>query len=73
MTNLAKEILNDGQTIRPIWNYIHDTFNEIKGKKTGDEDFSFNDRIEFYEHCKEVLDMMIKSVSEVKETSPNEY
>jgi len=54
----AKYIIEDGQAIRPIVNYINNVYDEIKNKKLFDGTI-FKDRIEFLEHVKNAIDTSI--------------
>jgi len=68
ITELAEDALDDGQSIRPFWNYLSKTFDGIKGKEFEFEQITFNEPEVFYEHLIDVLKMMIESIRNEKNT-----
>lgn len=68
MNELAIEALEDGQDIRPFWNYLYNTFEGIQGKRFTFNDTVFNDQEVFYKHLIDVLKMMIESIHNDKTT-----
>ena len=62
MTELAREGIEDGQSIRFLWNYLHQTYEGIKGCSFDYGNVKFNTEIEFFEHVKEVCEELIYSI-----------
>ena len=72
MNELAKVIIEDGQPLRAIHNYLSDTFDEVKHKELFDR--TFTDRIEFIKFIQDaVCPVMIESISQWKLDDPDEY
>ncbi len=61
-TELAKTIIEDGQSIRSVWNYLSLTFDDIENLQL--DDCKFTDRQDFYQHIKNTVDMMINADNE---------
>ena len=72
MNELAKTILDDGQTLRAIDTYLNETFNDLKHKGLGDEQ-PFTDRIDFFKYVKSVLDFSITILEDDKLSEPESY
>jgi len=73
MNELAKRVLEDGQDIRPFYNYLSETYDEIKNKDLFPEG-GFTDRIGFYKHLRDVvLPSMISGAEAWKEDDIKEY
>ena len=67
MTELAEDILNDGQLFRPICNYLLEVYKDLEGKTTlFPEEITFTDDIQFYEYLKGAIDSVIQYSKEVK-------
>ena len=63
MTELAKYIIEDGQPLRAVQNYLSSTFDGIKDKELFDR--TFTDRTEFIKFIKDaVCPMLIEALSE---------
>jgi hypothetical protein len=72
MTELANTIIEDGQPLRAIHNYLSETFDGIKQQELFDR--TFTDRIEFIKFIQEVVcPVMITSIGEWKLHEPEEY
>ena len=56
-TEMAENIIDDGQSIRSIWNYLNATFEDIKDVELFDA--TFKTREEFYGFVKNVCEMML--------------
>ena len=73
MTELAKDMIEDGQPFRSIFEYLNSTYDDIKGK----EFFAgqvFNDRIEFMEYIQKcVCTGLIHSLNEWKLDNEEDY
>ncbi len=68
---LAQLIIDDGQPIRAIHNYLMDTFDGIKHQELFDREFV--DRIRFVEFVKAVCPLIISSLEEWKKDDPEQY
>jgi hypothetical protein len=73
MNELAKTILQDGQPLRAIQNYLQDTFDGIKNKYISNEEDSFTDRIEFLAFVKAVSEFSIKTTQDWKDDDKEGY
>lgn len=72
MTELSKIIIEDGQPLRAIHNYLLETFDGVKQKELFDR--TFTDKIEFIRFIQDgVCPMMIEVLEEIKLDSPKEY
>jgi hypothetical protein len=71
MNELAKAIIEDGQSVRAVHNYLSETFDGIKQKEIFDN--KFTDRIEFAKFVQGVCSVMIESFEAWKESEPEEY
>ena len=58
-TEMANYIIDDGQSIRGVFNYLSQTFDGIKDVELFDG--KFKTREEFYGFVKEVCDMMLEA------------
>lgn len=72
MNELAKTILEDGQTLRAIDTYLNETFNDLKNNELGDE-HPFTDRIDFFKYVKSTLDFSITILEDDKLSEPESY
>ena len=71
-TQLANEIIEGGQPLREIHNYLSETYDGIKHIELFDR--TFTDRIEFIKFIQKVVcPMMIESLEEWKLDQPEEY
>jgi hypothetical protein len=72
MTELAETIIEDGQALRAIHNYLSKTFDGVKQQEL--YDITFTDRIEFIQFIQDVVcPVMISSISEWKLDEEEEY
>jgi len=68
ITEMASYAIEDGQSMRFIWNYLVETYQGIKDEKFDYGDFKFNSLIEFLEYVKLTCDEIILSIKdEMKE------
>lgn len=73
MTELAQIIIEDGQPLRAIYNYLMDTFDGIKNKELFAVE-PFKDRIDFARYVGEVVcPVIVSSLSEWKLDEPEAY
>jgi hypothetical protein len=71
-TQLANEIIEGGQPLREIQNYLSETYDDIKQVELFDR--TFTDRIQFIKFIQEVVcPSMIKSLEEWKLDQLKEY
>jgi len=71
-TQLANQIIDDGQPLRAIHNYLSETYDDVKHVELFDR--TFTDRINFIKFIQEVVcPMMIESLEEWKLDEPEEY
>jgi len=70
---LAKLVIEDGQSIRPFHNYLNQTYDQIKGHTLSFEGVTFDDRIEYLKHLQEVVITMIKIAEDFKKENLEEY
>ena len=73
MNALAKQVIEDGQDLRPFNNYISECYDDLKGKELNIESITFNDRITFYKHIKSVIEWMIQHEEDFKKDKLEEY
>jgi hypothetical protein len=71
MNELAKAIIEDGQSVRAVQNYLSETFDGVKQKEIFDN--KFTDRIEFAKFVQGVCSILIESCEAWKESEPEEY
>ena len=63
MTELANCIIEDGQPLRAVQNYLSNTFDEIKDRELFDR--TFTDRVEFIKFIQDaVCPMLIEAITE---------
>ena len=71
-TQLANQIIDDGQPLRAIHNYLSETYDDVKHVELFDR--TFTDRINFIKFIQEVVcPMMIESLEEWKLDQLEEY
>jgi hypothetical protein len=70
---LSKIVIEDGQSIRPFHNYLNETYDQLAGKELSFEGVVFNDRIEYLNHLKGVVELMIKQAEEFKKEDLEGY
>jgi hypothetical protein len=61
MNELSTIALQDGQIIRPFYNYLQETFEQIKGKEFTFDEVKFENEREFYTHLKGVINLMLST------------
>ena len=72
MNQLAEIIKEDGQPLRAIYNYLYDTFDEVKQVELFDR--TFTDRIEFIEFIQNVVcPCVLSGLNEFKLDDPESY
>ena len=57
---LAEFMIEDGQALRSVYNYLQSTYDDIKGKILEFDDFAYNDEIEFYKTVQEAVRILIE-------------
>lgn len=57
---LAEFMIEDGQALRSVYNYLQSTYYDIKGKVLEFDDFAYNDEIEFYKTVQEAVRILIE-------------
>lgn len=57
---LAEFMIEDGQALRSVYNYLQSTYYDIKEKVLEFDDFAYNDKIEFYKTVQEAVRILIE-------------
>jgi len=63
-TSLAKFMLEDGQVLRSIYNYIQSTYDEIEGKEFEFDEITYTNRMDFYNSVLEGVRILISHEAE---------
>lgn len=63
MTELTKEIIEDGQLLRALWNYLDKTYESFEEVNLTDgfEPVKFESKLDFYEFIHDVTTHMIET------------
>lgn len=62
ITEMASYAVEDGQSMRFVWNYLVETYQGLKDEKFDYGDFQFGSLIEFLEFVKETCSIAVESI-----------
>jgi hypothetical protein len=69
-TSLANFMIEDGQVLRSIYNYIQSTYDEIEGKEFEFDQVIYTNRLDFYKSIHEGVRLLIEhELESLKEQS----
>ena len=57
---LAEFMLEDGQALRSIYNYLQESYDQIEGKTLEFDECAYTDELQFYKTVQEALCILIE-------------